>query len=127
MKLRAIRENHLFSKAYAKGKKYVGRNVAVYVLPDYAASRLQKADPMKRRLNRVGITISKKLGCAPVRSRARRIIREGYRAAVQKTQPRQGWLIVIAARQGIVSAKSQDIADDLISAFRRLSLKKKKK
>ena len=122
MKLRAIRENHLFSKAYAKGKKYIGRNVAVYILPDYAASRLQKADPMKRRLNRVGITVSKKLGGAVVRSRARRIIREGYRAAVNETQPRQGWLVVITARQGIIGKKSQDIAHDLIIAFRRLSL-----
>ena len=120
MKLRAIRENHLFSKAYAKGKKYIGRYVAVYILPDYAASRLQKADPMKRRLNRVGITVSKKLGCAVVRSRARRIIREGYRVAVAEVRPRQGWLVVIAARQGITGAKSQDIAADLISAFRRL-------
>lgn len=29
---RAIRENHLFSKVYAKGKKFVGRRVIVYVL-----------------------------------------------------------------------------------------------
>lgn len=122
MKLRAIRENHLFSKAYAKGKKYIGRFVAVYVLPDYAAARLQKADPMKRRLNRVGITVTKKLGCAVVRSRARRIIRDGYRQSVAAAKPKQGFLVVIAARGSIVNAKSQDIAADLTAAFRRLSL-----
>ena len=122
MKLRAINENHLFSKAYAKGKKYIGRFVAVYVLPDYAAARLQKADPMKRRLNRVGITVTKKLGCAVVRSRARRIIRDGYRQCVAATKPKQGYLVVIAARSGIVNVKSQDIAADLTAAFRRLSL-----
>jgi hypothetical protein len=40
MKLVAIKENHLYSKAYSKGKRAVTPAVAVYVLPDYAAKRL---------------------------------------------------------------------------------------
>ena len=74
MKLPAITENHLYSKAYARGKKFVGRFVVVYVLVDYAASKLQKANPTKEKINRVGITVTKKLGTAVVRSRAKRII-----------------------------------------------------
>jgi ribonuclease P protein component len=77
MKLRAIRENHLYSKAYANGKKYVGRNMVVYLLPDYAAARIAKANPTKKRCNRVGITVTKKIGGAVERNRAKRIIREG--------------------------------------------------
>lgn len=74
MKLRAIRENHLFSKVYAKGKKFVGRRVIVYVLPDYSGARITRSDPMHRRVNRVGITVTKKLGGAVERNRAKRII-----------------------------------------------------
>ena len=37
MKFRAICENHLYAKAYSKGKRAVTRSVAVYVLPDYLA------------------------------------------------------------------------------------------
>ena len=37
MKFRAICENHLYSKAYSKGKRAVTSALAVYVLPDYVA------------------------------------------------------------------------------------------
>lgn len=122
MKLRAIRENHLYSKAYSKGKKYVGRCVVVYTLPDYAAARLAKANPTKKRFNRVGITVTKKLGGAVERNRAKRIIREGYRLAELECPIRQGNLIVIVARSGIIGAKSDDVRRDLLAAFKRLSL-----
>lgn len=122
MKLRAIRENHLYSKAYANGKKFVGRTVVVYILPDYAAARLAKANPTKKRVNRVGITVTKKLGGAVERNRAKRVIRESYRLAEKETPIRQGNLLVIVARSGITSAKSGEVAADLRAAFDKLNL-----
>ena len=101
MKLRAIRENHLFSKVYAKGKKFVGRRVIVYVLPDYSGARITRSDPMHRRVNRVGITVTKKLGGAVERNRAKRIIRDGYRLADKKSPLKKGLLVVIVARSSI--------------------------
>ena len=80
MKFRAICENHLYSKAYSKGKRAVTAALAVYVLPDYEAKRLAKAHPQKKTVNRIGLTTSKKLGGAVVRSRCRRIMREGLRS-----------------------------------------------
>lgn len=125
MKLFAIRENHLYSKAYARGKKFVGRFVVVYILPDLAAKRLAKANPTKERLNRVGITVTKKLGGAVERNRSKRIIREGYRAAVGKYPIKRGFLIVIVARGGVPSAKSTDIEKDLVGAFKTLEMRVK--
>ncbi len=122
MKLRAIRENHLYSKAYAKGKKYVGRSIVVYVLPDYAAKKLAKANPTKEKINRVGITVTKKLGGAVVRNRAKRIIREGYRLADKKNPIKRGFLIVIVARGGIFKSRSTDIENELTAAFSKLSM-----
>ena len=122
MKLPAITENHLYSKAYARGKKFVGRFVVVYVLVDYAASKLQKANPTKEKINRVGITVTKKLGTAVVRSRAKRIIREGYRLSDMKAKIKRGFLIVIVARNNIVTAKSTDIERDLTAAFKKLAM-----
>ena len=116
-----ICENHLYSKAYAKGKKFVGRRVVVYILPDYAAGRIQKADPKKRRHNRVGVTVTKKLGGAVERNRAKRIIREGY-AEATKRPIKQGFLIVIVARSSVLNARSQDLAKDLSAAFDKLGL-----
>lgn len=122
MKLRGITENHLYLKAYARGKKFVGRFVVVYILPDYAASRLAKANPEKEKINRVGITVTKKLGTAVVRNRAKRVIREGYRLADMKAKVKRGFLIVIVARGGIVNAKSTDIEHDLSAAFKKLGM-----
>ena len=123
MKFGAITENHLYSKAYARGKKFVGRYVVVYVLPDYAAAKLAKANPTHQRINRVGITVTKKLGGAVVRNRAKRIIREGYRMGTEKYPIKKGFLIVLVARSSIVRAKSTMIREDMIHAFDKLSMR----
>lgn len=120
MKLFPIRENHLYSKAYQKGKKFVGKYVIVYVLPDYASKKLALANPAKEKINRIGITVTKKLGGAVVRNRAKRIIREGYRLANKKNPIKKGFLIVIVARASIVSAKAQNVENDIAKASQML-------
>lgn len=122
MKFRAICENHLYSKAYSKGKRAVTSALAVYVLPDYAAKRLAKAHPEKKVLNRIGLTTSTKLGGAVVRSRCRRILREGLRALEKRKRLKVGFLIVIAARSAAVSKKSSDIERELDIAFTKLGM-----
>ncbi len=120
MKDIAIRENHLYNKAYRKGKSYVGKYVAVYVLRDYAAERLARANPEKKQLNRVGLSVSKKLGGAVVRNRTKRILRAAY--ATVKNDLRTGNLIVISARVAAVKKKSTDIAVELKKAFCELQM-----
>ena len=122
MKFKAICENHLYSKAYSKGKRAVTSALAVYVLPDYHAKRLANAHPERKIMNRIGLTTSTKLGSAVVRSRCRRIIREGLRSLEKRRQLKVGYLIVIAARGGAVSLKSQQIEEHLEYAFEKLGM-----
>lgn len=122
MKFRAICENHLYSKAYAKGKKFVTPAVAIYVLPDYAAKRLANADPEKKIRNRIGLTTSTKIGNAVKRSRARRIMREALRAVEKRHPLKQGFLIVIAARSAATALKSTDLEKQFEVAFRHLDM-----
>lgn len=122
MKFSAICENHLFSKAYSKGKRYVTDRLAVYLLPDYAAARLAKAHPEGKRVNRLGLTVSKKLGGAVERNRTKRILREGYRTAICERPMKTGFLIVIAAREPAVRSTSPVLARDLVRAFTKLGL-----
>ena len=122
MKFRAICENHLYSKAYSKGKRAVTSALAVYVLPDYAAKRLAKSHPEKKVVNRIGLTTSKKLGGAVVRSRCRRIMREGLRSLEAEKEIKRGFLIVIAARTAAVNLKSTDIKKQLDIAFTKLGM-----
>ncbi len=122
MKFRAICENHLYSKAYSKGKRAVTSALAVYVLPDYAAKRIAKAHPKKVKVNRIGLTVSTKLGGAVVRSRVRRILRAGLSATEKKRPLKTGFLIVIAARSAAVSMKSTDIESELNIIFEKLEM-----
>ncbi len=122
MKFKAICENHLYSKAYSKGKRAVTSALAVYVLPDYAAKRLAKAHPQKCVMNRIGLTTSTKLGGATVRSRCRRLMREALRAIEKRKQLKVGYLIVIAARSAMVTLKSFDVERELDTALGKLEM-----
>ena len=63
--------------------------------------------------NRVGITVSKKLGKAVVRNRVRRRIREAYRLNEERFLP--GWDIVIVARSRAVEVSFQKLNQSLLS------------
>jgi len=122
MKHIAIKENHLYSKAYAKGQKFVTRDLVVYILKDLRSEKLMKANPMKEYVNRIGLTVSKKLGGAVVRNRVKRILREGLRQAEQKSDLKKGYLIVLVARASATDAKSDQIKRQLTKAFRSLNM-----
>ena len=122
MKFTAIRENHLYGKVYAKGKKASGRLAAVYVLPDLRAKKLAAANPQKCKINRIGLTVSKKLGGAVERNRCKRIIREGWRAVERERSVRCGFLVVIAARGAALGAKSTDMKQDIERSLEALGM-----
>ena len=120
MKYPAIKEHHLYNKAYRAGKHFFGRYVCVYVLRDLHAKRLRKEHPQKIYVNRLGLSVTKKVGGAVKRSRAKRIIRAGY-SCVQKDL-KTGFLIVISARPEILGQKSTAVAKELRYAFSKLDM-----
>ena len=120
MKNLAIKEHHLYNKAYKKGRSYIGKLITVYVLKDYTAEKLMRANPEKKYVNRVGLSVSKKLGGAVARNRAKRLIRAGF--DVVKPNLKAGYLIVIGARGAILSKKSTQVALELEAAFRAVGL-----
>lgn len=84
----ALKLNHIFRRLYSSAAHANGFLVL------YA--RKNRTDT-----NRVGITVSKKLGHAVVRNRVRRRLREVYRLNEENFQP--GWDIVVVARTKAVS------------------------
>ena len=125
MKNTPIKENHLYQKAYRKGKSAAGKYVAVYTLPDRQNHRFVKADPCHRPVNRLGLTTGKKIGGAVVRSRARRLMREAYRLIEDEQNLVYGNLLVIAARAKIADAKMQDVKKDMLWCLKRVGLVEK--
>ena len=127
MKNIAVTENHLYNKAYAKGQRFFGRLVRLYVLRDLKAKKVMQANPEKEYINRLGISVSKKNGGAVVRNRIKRIIREGYRAIERENCLKTGFLIIIAAKNEAAEVKSGDIERELRYAFKKLDMFKPSK
>ena len=122
MKNTAISENHLYGKVYRGGEKAVGKYTVIYILKDKKAARLKRAHPQKKAVNRIGLTVTKKLGSAVVRNRVKRIIR----AALQETEKnyclKKGYLVVIAARDAAKYAKSSELAAEMPGLFDKLGM-----
>lgn len=120
MKFPAIKEHHLYNKAYRSGKRFFGRYVCVYILKDTHARLLAKQHPEKKTVNRLGLSVSKKVGGAVKRNRAKRIIRAGYAPLEDKLL--KGYLIVISAKPEIDGRNSREIYSELKYAFKKLSM-----
>ena len=122
MKFTAIKENHLYQKAYRKGQRKSSATVGVFVLKDKHASLLQKQHPLKKRVNRIGISASKKVGGAVQRNRAKRVIREAYRQIDREIGIKTGYLIVITPYPKAAEVKMQDVKRDLRYCLARLDM-----
>ena len=122
MKNIAITENHLYRKTYVGGKKAGGKYTAIYILKDKKAFALKKANPQKKYVNRVGLTVTKKIGNAVTRSRVKRILRAAYAEVEKVYGVKKGWLVVISARDAAVKAKSSEVYADMIKQFGRLEM-----
>ena len=92
----SLKLNHIFRRLYSTS----GQANSYLVL--YARKN-------RTGTNRVGITVSKKLGHAVVRNRVRRRLREAYRLNESRFQP--GWDIVVVARSRCISASFQDFVN----------------
>ncbi len=124
MKNTAIKENHLYGKAYTKGKSQAGKYVVVYILKDTKNSRFVKADPCHRPLNRLGWSVGKKIGGAVERSRAKRLLRESYRLIEKEkgTLLSHGYLLILAARVRINGAGCQQVREDIEKSMIKLGI-----
>ena len=70
--------------------------------------------------NRVGVTVSKKLGKAHIRNRVRRRIREVYRLNEELFQP--GWDVVVVARTKAIDAGFQDLTKAYLALARKAGI-----
>jgi len=103
-----IKENRTFRRIYSKGRSVVTPFLVLYCRPN------------GRDHNRLGVTVSTKLGCAVVRNRARRRLREVFRLA----SLRQGYDIVLVARSRAVNGPYDRLTAAFEKACRQLGLMK---
>lgn len=98
----SIKNSRDFQIVYKKGKSYANKYLVMYVLEN------------ELNRNRLGISVSKKVGNSVVRHRLTRLIRESYR--LNETMFNSGLDIVVIAR---VTAKGKGF-DEISSAILHL-------
>ncbi len=122
MKLYSIKENGLFRRAYKSGARKSSRSLTVFILKDRAAALLRKQHPEHITVTRVGISASKKVGGAVQRNRAKRVIREAYRAIDKEYGIKKGFLVIITPKPECTVMKMQNVKNDLLYCLRSLEM-----
>ncbi len=96
----SLKKNIDFRRVYNKGSSYSNKFLVMYVLHNNMEE------------NRLGISVSKKVGNSVVRHRLTRLIRESYRLQEEIFQP--GWDIVVVARVNGKNANYHEIESALM-------------
>jgi ribonuclease P protein component len=96
----SLKKNQDFKTVYGHGKSCANRYLVMYVLGNDSSG------------NRLGISVSKKVGNSVVRHRLTRLIRESYR--LNESHFSKGFDIVVIARVSAKNATYRDIEQALL-------------
>ena len=110
----SIKKNFQFRFVYNKGKSLANRLLVRYVVKNKKYTDT----------NRLGISVSKKVGKSVVRSRVTRLIKESYRLSEEDIK--QGYDIVVIARVSANGADYKEINKALLSLLKKHDLLLKK-
>ena len=96
----SLKSNYDFQRVYKNGKSYANKYLVMYVLEN------------NKENNRLGISVSKKVGNSVVRHRVTRLIRESYR--LHENIFNSGLDIVVIARNSASSVSYNEIESALL-------------
>ena len=111
LKKTVLRRKSDFSLIYNKGKSVPERYIVLFVKKNGLS------------YNRIAFLASKKVGKSVERNRARRLMRESYRAI--KENIAEGYDIVFVARKTICNLKCADVEVSMESAIRKAGVLRK--
>ena len=107
----ALKLNHIFRRLYSTSG-HANSYLVLYARKNRSAT------------NRVGVTVSKKLGGAVVRNRVRRRLREVYR--LNETRFAPGWDVVVVARSRCVTAPFRELIHAYLSLAEKAGILEEK-
>ena len=113
MRENVLRRKEDFDRIYRKGKSVGDRYVVIFCMRTDLG------------FNRIAYLASKKVGNSVKRNRARRLMRESVR--ISDAEIRQGYDLIIIARNTINGKKCADVKKSIEAALRRLKVIEKKK
>ncbi|PHV70622.1 ribonuclease P protein component [Sporanaerobium hydrogeniformans] len=102
----SLKKNFEFRVVYKKGRSFANRYLVLYKYRN------------NKGINRLGISVSKKVGNSVVRSRVTRLVRESYRLN-EEIINKDGWDFVIVARSAANGATYQEISSSLLCLLKQ--------
>ncbi len=105
-----VKKNYEFKKMYKEGRYYAEEYLVMYIMKS------------KLDYNKVGFSVSKKIGNSVKRNRVKRLLRENYRLFHHKLKI--GYTIIFTGRQKSSEASFWDIQKNMVSTFKRAKLLK---
>jgi ribonuclease P protein component len=108
-----LRKNQEFRNVYRRGKSFSTDTLVLYV---YKAN---KREPNVKG-NRVGISVSKKVGKSVIRSRVKRLISESYR--LNNSNLKESYDFVFVARTAARDKSYKEIEESMKKLFKRAGL-----
>lgn len=111
-----IRKNNEFRTVYRRGKSYANSLLVLYIFKNY-----RNVDDNRSKYNKVGISVSKKVGNSVVRSRSKRIIKESYRLNEDNLN-KEGYDFVFVARTAVKDKTFWEVQDAMIKLFKKAGM-----
>lgn len=115
MSVNRIKKNQEFRNVYRRGKSFSNDLLVIYI---YMNRRNKNDDGTN--FNRIGISVSKKVGKSVVRSRVKRVIGENYR--LNSENLKQGYDIVFIARNKVKDKSYWEVKKAMINLFKKAGL-----
>ena len=108
MALQRLKKNPDFKRVYRYGRTVVSRNIVLYYCPN------------NRDYNRIGFSISKKVGKSVVRNKIKRIYREAF-ITIEKHLSK-GYDFILIARKPAVDVSYREACEELHNLCRKKRL-----
>lgn len=118
--LAKIKKNNEFRTVYKRGKSFSNNLLVLYVF-----NNKNNVDNEGKSINRVGVSVSKKVGNSVVRSRVKRLIVESYR--LNCSDLLKGNDLVFIARVGINGKPYKDVEKAVNNLFKKAGLRNNEK
>jgi ribonuclease P protein component len=108
-----LKKSKEFGYVYKRGKSYADRFLIMYIVPNNSQS------------NKVGFSVSKKVGNSVKRNKIKRRLREIFR--LNNNDIKKGYNLVFIPRAQISKAEYKDIENSMINLFKKAKILENKR
>ncbi len=110
-----LKKNYEFSMIYRRGRSFANDILVLYILKNKKNKKTEN-----EQYNKIGVSVSKKVGNSVVRSRCKRLISESFRLNYDYIT--KGYDFIFIARKPLKDKKYSEVEKAMINLFKKAGL-----